>query len=382
MVDYMQYFTERQASMVATLRELAAFESPSTSKTHVDLLGEHVAGMCRAIGGEVTTIPREAVGDVRVAQWNANAPGKPIMLLGHLDTVWPVGTLADMPIREEDGILYGPGVIDMKGSLTLALEAIRCLHTHDALPPHPIWFFFNSDEETGSVYTRDLIKDWAGRAGLVLVLEPATPEGAIKIWRKGIGRYTLRITGRAAHSGFAPEEGINALIEAAHQSLAIHALNDLRNGTSVSVTQLSGGMAINVIPPSAEMTMDLRYLKASEGERVDAALRDLVPVLPGAQIELGGGIDRGPMEYDAQMERVFGQAQQLAAKLGFELHGDGSGGASDGNFTAAMGIPTLDGMGPAGRGLHAADEQVFITSMPRRAALLAIILAEWDMAAV
>jgi len=189
----------------------------------------------------------------------------------------------------------------------------------------------------------------------------------------------VTITGRAAHAGNAPEAGINAIIEAAHQALTLYALNDLPNGTSVSVTRIAGGIAGNVIPPEASLFVDVRFLKASEAQRVDAAVRGLQPALPGAQVAVSGGIDRGPMEHNEQMARTVAQARAIAASIGLELHTGGSGGASDGNFTAALGVPTLDGLGGAGTGLHALHEQVIIDSLPRRAALLARLLCDWEM---
>ena len=382
MSEFIEYFSARRPQMVDLLGELVKLESPTSSKTHVDAVGERLTALCTALGADVEVYPRAEVGDVRIAVWNGDAPGKPIMILTHLDTVWPVGTLERLPVREEDGRLYGPGVLDMKGGVVVSLEAIRGLRDRGEMPDRPIWIFFNSDEETGSVYTRDLIHEKAGQAGLVLVMEPATEDEAVKSWRKGIGRYTMNITGRASHSGNAPEAGINAVIEAAHEALYLHSLNDLPNGTSVSVTQMRGGVTINVIPQDAMVYADVRFLKASEADRVDQAIRAMIPTIPGAQLEIVGGIDRGPMERNAQMERVVAQAQTIGQSIGINVTEAGSGGASDGNFTAAMGIPTLDGMGPAGIGLHADHEHVIMSSLPRRAALMSAILRDWDMDAV
>ncbi|NLE52644.1 MAG: M20 family metallopeptidase [Chloroflexi bacterium] len=379
MSDMLEFFAARTEAMVALLDELVRYESPTSSKPHVDRLSAHVGARCEALGAEVVVHPRDETGDLRVAIWHRDAPGRPIMLVTHLDTVWPLGTLDTMPIRQEGGRFYGPGAVDMKGGVVVALEAIRGLRDRGELPQRPIWLFMNSDEETGSVHSRALIEELALQAGLVLVMEPGTEEEALKVWRKGIARYTVTVTGRASHAGNAPEAGINAIIEAAHQALALHALNDLPNGTSVSVTRIAGGIAGNVIPPEASLFVDVRFLKASEAERVDAAVRGLGPTLPGAEMAISGGIDRGPMEYNAQMARTVEQARAIATSVGLELHTDGSGGASDGNFTAALGVPTLDGMGAAGAGLHAAHEHVIIRSLPRRAALLARILRDWEM---
>lgn len=379
MSDLVQYFEERTPQIVDRIKELVRYESPTTSKTHVDRLGDHIEQVCRDLGASVTVYPCDQVGDIRLAVWNASAPGKPIMILTHIDTVWPVGTLETMPLREENGLLYGPGALDMKGGLSITLEALRGLRDRGELPQRPIWLFINSDEETGSVYSRTLIHDKAAQAGLVLVTEPAAEGEALKTWRKGFARYWITTKGRAAHAGQAPESGINAVIEAAHQALYLHSLNDLPNGTSVSVTVIHGGIAINVIAPETRIEVDVRFLKASEAERIDDLIQHLTPVLPGAEVIVEGGIDRGPMERDGQMIRAFEQARTIASTLGMELHEAGSGGGSDGNFTAAMGIPTLDGMGAGGIGLHAAHEQVQIGSLARRAALMAQMLIDWDM---
>ncbi len=369
--------------MLALLKQLVEYESPTSSKPHVDALGSMLADHCLKLGAEVTLVPYETVGDVVIARWNADAPGKPIMFLAHHDTVWPVGTLETMPLREEGDLIYGPGVLDMKGGIVVALEAIRGLIDRSELPNRPIWLLSNSEEETGAVHTRALIEETAAEVGLVLVVEPAAEGEAVKTWRKGIARYDVKTIGRASHSGQAPEQGINALIEAAHQALAVHELNDLPNGTSASVNVMQGGIAMNVIPAEATFTVDVRFLKPEEAERVDQAIKNLDPTLPGAQVVISGGIDRGPMERNDQMIRAFGQLNDIAESIGLSRQREeGSGGASDGNFTAAMGIPTLDGIGPCGIGLHAAHEQTQIATLHRRAALVAQMLIAWDMDAV
>ena len=382
MDDLLAFFQGRLPAMVGLLRRMVLLESPTSSKEHVDRLGTFVGDLCRDLGATVAVYPRQEVGALHIATWNDGAPGRPIMLVTHIDTVWPVGTLEKMPLREEGDLLYGPGALDMKGGVVIALEAIRGLRDQGKLPDRPIWIFFNSDEETGSFHSRELLMEKARQVGLVLVMEPASDQEAFKVWRKGIARYKVTAQGRAAHAGQAPENGINAVIEAAHQALAVHSLNDLPNGTSVSVTVMHGGFATNVIPAEATFDVDVRFLKASEAGRVDRAIKTLAPVLPGAAVSVEGEIDRGPMERDEQMGRVVAQAQAIARSLGMEVGEGGSGGASDGNFTAAMGIPTLDGLGAGGIGLHAAHEQVQIPSLPRRAALVAKLLCDWDMDAV
>jgi glutamate carboxypeptidase len=382
MSEWLDFFYARQAQMVEKLERLVLFESPTSSKEHVDKISEYVAELSQSLGADIEVYPLEAVGDVRIAIWNKDAPGKPILLLAHLDTVWPLGTLGTMPLRQEGDLLYGPGALDMKGGVVVALEAIQGLLDRGEMPQRPIWLLLNSDEETGSFNSRDLICEKAQQAGLVLVMEPAAEAEAIKTWRKGIARYDVRTIGRASHAGQAPEAGINAVIEAAHQAIYLHSLNDLPNGTSVSVTVIEGGLATNVIPPEATLKVDVRFLKASEAERIDQAIQNLTPFLPGARVIVEGAIDRGPMERNEQMQRAFGQLKAIGQSIGLDLREAGSGGASDGNFTAALGIPTLDGLGAGGIGLHAAHEQVVIRSLPRRAALLAKLLIDWDMDAV
>jgi glutamate carboxypeptidase len=378
MSDLLPFFDARTSEMVDLLRRLVLMESPSTSKAHVDAIANAVSAYCRNLGADVTLYPGGTSGDIPLAVWNGDAPGKPIMILTHLDTVWPVGTLDTMPLREENGVLYGPGVADMKAGVVIALEALRGLRDRGDIPHRPIWMFHNSDEEIGSPNSRELIVEKARECGLVLVMEPASEGEALKTWRKGIARYKVRTVGRASHAGQAPEKGINAVIEAAHQALYMHSLNDLPNGTSVSVTVIHAGIATNVIPPEATMDVDVRFLKADEATRVDTAIQNLMPHLPGAEVIVEGGVDRGPMERNEQMIAAFRRVQDIGRSLGLELREDGSGGASDGNFTAAIGITTLDGMGGDGQGLHAAHEQVNIRSLHRRAALLAQLLIDWD----
>ncbi|MBN1678871.1 MAG: M20 family metallopeptidase [Anaerolineae bacterium] len=382
MIDWLAYFNSQTEHMVEHLGQLVRLESPTSSKGFVDKLGAKLVETCRDLGAAVTVHRREEVGDIVLAEWNGNTSGKPILLVTHMDTVWPVGTLDTMPLRRDDERLYGPGALDMKAGLVIALTALRGLIENNNLPSRPIWLFINSDEETGSFHSRDLLYEMAQQAGLALVFEPAAEGEAFKTWRKGIGRYVVHTSGVASHAGNAPEAGVNAVIEAAHQALAVHTLNDLKNGTSVSVTMIKGGITSNVIPPDASFEVDVRFLKASEAERIDTAIRSLTPVLPGAGVRVEGGIDRGPMERDAQMIRALQQAQAVGRSLGMELSEAGSGGASDGNFTAAMGIPTLDGLGAEGAGLHAHHEQLVVRSLPRRAALVAKILLDWDMDAV
>jgi glutamate carboxypeptidase len=378
MSELVEFFKARCDSQVELLRLLVEHESPTNNKKLVDKLGKTLHQILSDMGAEITIHPRQAVGDIRVVRWNREAEGRPIMILCHIDTVWPEGTiLEEMPIRIEDGVFYGPGALDMKAGITLAIDAIRGLQERDEMPNRPVWLVLTTDEETGSIYSKDLIYEVAPEADLVLVTELAGENEAIKTWRKGVARYWIKSIGLASHSGNAPEAGINAIIDSAYQALKINDLNDLPNGTSAVVTQIKGGITLNVVPPESEFYVDVRFLKASEYERVDAAIRAIEPIVIGAKVEVTGHLDRPPMERNTQMIATYQKVKAIGETIGLPMSETGSGGGSDGNFTAALGVPTLDGLGPQGAGIHARHEQVYISTMPRRAALMAAILRDW-----
>ena len=265
----------------------------------------------------------------------------------------------------------------MFGGITIVLTAIRGLVKNGQMPNRPIWVLTTSDEEVGSIHSKTVIEEVASQCGLVLVMEPATPDEALKTWRKGIASYTLYVEGRASHAGNAPEQGINAIVEIAQQALELNAMNDLKNGTSVAMTTVKGGIASNVIPPHAEGQIDVRMMTAAAYDEIHAKITNLQPHIPGAKVWVEEHHARGPMERNEQMIKTFAQCKRIGESLGLSVHEEGSGGASDGNFTAFMGIPTLDGLGPQGRGLHAEDEQVVVNSLPRRATLIAGMLRDW-----
>ncbi len=379
MSDLLAYFASQKESMVNLLTDLVNYETPTLEKSHVDLLGTLLEGKFRGMGASsVTRMPQEKVGDFLLAKWNEDAPGQPIMFLIHIDTVWPLGTLAERPVTiDADGRLFGPGAVDMKGGIAIVLTALMGLVERGELPERPIWILMTTDEEVGSIHSIPVIEEVAKQCGLVLVMEPGTRDGAIKTWRKGMAAYQIHISGKAAHAGNAPEQGINALIELSQQALKINSLNDLRNGTSVSVTVASGGTTMNVIPAEAQMTVDTRFLTMREMERVRDAIRGLQPNLPGAQVRVETLHMRGPMEHNDQMKAAVAQVKAIGERYGVTVREDGSGGGSDGNITASMGITTLDGLGPQGDGLHAVHEHVVINSLPQRAALMAGLLKDW-----
>lgn len=377
MSDLLQYFVERQEQMVDLCKTLIHYETPTLQKEYVDQLVAYMEGQFVELGADIERFPQEKVGDMILAKWNKDAEGKPIMFLIHTDTVWPIGTTAERPAKVEDGILTGPGSVDMKAGLAIVLTTLRGLVERGEMPNRPVWVLMTSDEEVGSIHSIPLIEGIGQQAGLVLVMEPATKEGAIKTWRKGIATYRLHIKGLPSHAGNAPEKGINAITEAANQILAINKLNDLKNGTSVSVTVIQGGTTMNVIPEHAVITIDNRFMTKLEMERVQTALNELQPTLPGAELTLEVVHQRGPMEHDDQMKACFAQIKAIGESYGLTVREDGSGGGSDGNLTASLGIATLDGLGPQGDGLHALHEYVVVRSLPERAALLAGVIKDW-----
>lgn len=379
MLDYLNYFEAKLPSMLDLLSRLVTLESPSDDKTLVDRVVMFAADEASNRGAAITHFPMQDVGDLALAKWNADAPGKPILFLCHLDTVHPAGTLAGRPVRIEDGRFYGPGALDMKAGAMLVLEVISGLRERGELPPRPIWLLLTSDEEIGSPASEPVIEQVAREAGLVLTMEPAAPGEALKIARKGVGTYRIDIEGRAAHAGSEPEKGLNAIIEFAQQVLRLNGLNDLKRGTSVSVTQVTGGTASNVIPARVTAMVDVRFLTVQAMHDIHESIMDAEPFVPGCHVKVTGLHRRPPMEYNAQMQRDFAQAKAIGERVGVTVRGESVGGGSDGSITAALGMPTLDGMGADGEGMHAVHEHVLISSLPRRAALIAGILRDWVM---
>jgi glutamate carboxypeptidase len=376
MSEIQNHFTEKQQAMIDMLTDLVNIESPSHVKEAVDQMSAKIAELFEANGAAVEIHPREDVGDIVLGKWNADAAGKAFLILAHMDTVHPIGSVAERPVRIDDnGRLYGPGAVDMKGGIVVALTAIQGLVERNELPDSPIWFLATSDEEIGSTRSHEMIENLAKQAGLVLVLEPPTRDGALKTSRKGTASYELSVKGKAAHAGNEPEAGINAVIEFSQQALDLNELNDLRNGTSVSVTTVSGGTASNVIPDRVTARIDVRALTQQAYNRVHEKIMARSPFMPGAEVEMQRLHARPPMERDG---KLFEQAKAIAKAESITIREDGAGGGSDGNFTAALGIPTLDGLGSAGGGLHATNEHVLINSLPEKAALVAVLMRDWQ----
>ncbi|MCY4540645.1 MAG: M20/M25/M40 family metallo-hydrolase [Chloroflexi bacterium] len=376
MSELLNYFTDRTEYMLDALTEMVGRESFTREKMQVDRLVDWMDERFQAMHADsIIRYPQGACGDFLLAKWNADAHGKPFLFLVHIDTVHPIGSLETMPIKIEDGRYYGPGALDMKGGAVIALEAIAGLIARGQLPARPILFLVTTEEEIGSPFSEPLIKQLAADSQLVLVMEPATQEGTIKTWRKGGGKYELIVEGRAAHAGIAPQEGINAIIEFAQQALEINRLNDLKYGTSVSITVVAGGSAGNVIPARVEAHIDTRVMTIDAMDHLHDALSNLYPKMPGAKVICTRQGHRPPME---RRPGLFEKAAAIGDKHGVTIYEGGTGGGSDGNFTAAMGVPTLDGLGAHGDGAHATHEHVIISSLPRQAALIAALLLEWN----
>lgn len=368
------FLQAHQDDMTRDLVRLVEMESPSDDKPSLDRLAAHLLAEAQALGADAELLPHPEAGAILCARWGAQH-ARGLLLLCHMDTVWDLRTVAQRPVRIGDGRLYGPGAYDMKGGIVNALWAIRALQVHALMPDRRITLLVTADEETGSATSRAVIEAEALAHDAVLVLEPAhPPHGALKTWRKGVGEYRLEVRGVASHAGAAHEQGVNALEELAHQVLAIQALTDYGRGTTVNVGVAGGGTRDNVVPDHAWADIDVRVMNAAEAERLHRALTSLQPQVKGAGVAVTGGMNRPPMERTPGGVALYRKAEAIAAALGFAVAETGTGGGSDGNFTAALGVPTLDGLGVTGDGAHAEHEHVILSSLPERAALLAGLL--------
>ena len=366
----------RLPDMVTLLRQMVEIESPTYDKASVNRMGAMVAREAGKLGAHVEALPMSNTGDIIVARWGEGPGG--ILLIGHIDTVYPLGTLDVMPFIEKDEKILGPGVLDMKGGLVIALTAIAALSDSGQMPSRPITMMFNTDEETGSYASRAVVEKLARDAALALVYEPSeTLEGSLHTWRKGTGKFTITVQGRAAHSGGAHQKGLNAIEELAHQIVVVQQLTDYERGTTINIGSVHGGRAINIVPAYAAADGDVRIMRVDEYERVDKAMRSLKPFLKDSVIEVQCNLNRPPMPFDATMEATFDKAQSIAAAHGLDIKAGGAGSASDANFVAHMGIPVLDGLGAYGEGFHSEEEYLITKSLVERATLTAALLKDW-----
>jgi glutamate carboxypeptidase len=375
--DLLALFEDRLDGALGLLRDLVAIDSPTADKAAVDRLGARVAGEFRAAGAVVTAHPRAAAGDalsVALPAPAGAAGGGPALLLGHLDTVWPLGEAARRPFAVADGFATGPGVFDMKVGIVLCLLLAQAARDGRVRPCLPVACFLSSDEETGSPASRPLLEEAARRSRYVLGLEPCNPDGGAKTVRKGVGRIVVEVEGVPAHAGIDPQKGVNAIEELAAQVLAVKLLEDPAAGTTVHAGLVSGGVAKNVVAPSARAEFDVRVPDPAAWARIERAVLALKPRQPKARLRVEVSLTHPPMVRTEAVASLLGQARRAAAEVGFDLHEGGTGGGSDGSYCAALGVPLLDGLGVEGEGAHALGERVRVDRIAPRAAFLARVL--------
>jgi glutamate carboxypeptidase len=369
---FLDYCLANHDWLLELIEALVAIESPSDDPAAVNRCGAELAQRLEAAGAVITRVPSAMAGDHLRASFGSGS--RQILMLGHFDTVWPVGQLARMPLKRKGGKLYGPGVFDMKAGIGVATLATKALIDRSAPADCRIVMLWTTDEEIGSKTSRALIEAEAVRSDAVLVFEPSLPGGALKTSRKGVGQFEMVARGVSAHAGLDPGKGVSAVRELARQILAIDELQDPANGVTLTVGIIAGGTRVNVVPAEARATIDARAVTRADADRVQHKMRALRPQIPGASLEVTGGFDRPPLERTADVERLFNEAKAAAAEIGIVLEEGSAGGGSDGNFTAAIGIPTLDGFGAIGDGAHAIHEHVDIDALIPRSATIAALL--------
>jgi glutamate carboxypeptidase len=371
------YLQQRRDAMVETLRQMVELESPSDNKAAVDRLGEFLAEQFADSGGRPKFHRQSERGNHLQVDFAGANSRRPVMLLGHFDTVWALGTLARMPWRVARGRAWGPGSYDMKSGITLMLHALAALREVRGKLSRPVTVLLNTDEEVGSNTSRAIIERLARQSAAVLIMEPSAGlKGAVKTARKGVGEYCLKVAGVPAHAGISPQEGASAIVELAHQIVKVCGFTDLKRGISVNAGVIEGGTRSNVVAAEASALIDVRIARVRDAAYIDKKLHALRPVNKKCSLELAGAINRLPMERTAGVAALYGKARGIATRLRWKLEEASTGGASDGNFTAALGVPTLDGLGGVGEGAHAFNESVIIEELPRRAALIASLIEE------
>jgi len=366
---------QRRDAMVETLRQMVELESPSDNKAAVDRLGEFLAEQFAAAGGRPKFHRQSERGNHLQVDFPGADGRRPVMLLGHFDTVWAIGTLSKMPWRVEKGRAWGPGSYDMKSGITLILHALATLREVRGELPRPVTVLLNTDEEIGSHTSRAIIERLARESAAVLIMEPSAGlKGAVKTARKGVGEYCLKVTGIPAHAGIPPGEGASAIVELAQQIVKVSGFTDLKRGISVNTGVIEGGTRSNVVAAEASTLIDVRIARVRDAAYIDKKLHALRPANRKCRLKLTGAINRLPMERTNGVAALYAKARNAAAQLDWKLEEAATGGASDGNFTAALGVPTLDGLGGVGEGAHAFNESVIIEELPRRATLIALLI--------
>lgn len=356
--------------MLQLIQRIVSLESPSDNKAAVDEMGRFLAHQFETEGGKVKVHEAAEYGNHLEIEFSGNPGQKPLMLLGHFDTVWPLGTVANMPFRIETGRAFGPGVLDMKAAIAMAIFALRALREAHA-SHRPVTIFLDTDEEVGSSSSRAITEKIARGSEAVLVLEPAQGlQGSLKTSRKGVGSFMIQVHGKASHAGVDFEKGQSAIVELSRQILEVTRFVDLARGITVNPGVVAGGTRSNVVPAEAWVDVDVRVARLADAAELEKKFAGLHPVNPLCRLEVTGGLNRPPMERTPATIKLFRMAQELAGELGIELGESSTGGGSDGNFTAALGIPTLDGLGAVGEGAHAANESILVEELPKRTAIL------------
>lgn len=370
--SWTSYFQDKLPAIIDELKIYVEMESPTADKQAVDQLINYVTTQFTALGCESSVVLQTQYGNQVRLEYGEGE--EQILILGHLDTVKPIGTLAREPWTVVEEKVYGPGIMDMKAGVVIAYFALQAIIEHKLPLTKKLVFFWNTDEEAGSPSSRAWIEAEAAHSACALVLEPAYGQGDLKSSRKGGGEFGLRVTGRSAHAGSEHAQGINAIEELAHQIGIIQLWTDYAQGTTLSVGTIKGGTVSNVVPETAEAQIDVRVSMKAEASRIAKQMASLTPKLAGASLEVTGGIDKYPMERTAETERLIQFAMQAACEEGFTLGEQSVGGTSDGNIAAAAGIPVLDGLGPVGDGMHASNEHIRVDLLPRQLAVLVRLL--------
>ena len=372
MRDLLTFCEAEQRWLRSTIERLVGIESPTGDKAAVDRCGAEVARLMREMGAVVDVLPQAVAGD-HVRGVFGVGPRR-VLLLGHFDTVWDVGTSQRMPIVEREGRLHGPGIFDMKAGLSIALQGIRALRQAGWPEGLQVTCLWTSDEETGSATSRALIEEEARASDAVLVCEPALTGGGLKTARKGVGHFDIHVRGVSAHAGIDPGAGASAVHALSRLVLELETLNDPEHGTSVNVGVIRGGTRSNVVAEEAMAEVDVRVGRLADAAPLEAAVRALTSADPRVAVRVEGGINRPPFERTEKVAGLFETARAVGEELGMALVEGSTGGASDGNFTGALGVPTIDGLGAVGSGAHAIDEHIVLAVLPGRAALVAGLL--------
>lgn len=365
----------KQEQTLSLLKTIVEYESPSSDKDHVDRLVDFLQEQVDSRGAEVERRANRDFGDTLIARFSGD-DRDPLLVMTHIDTVWPVGTIERLPWRVENGIGNGPGIYDMKASAAMMLTALDILRERQDFG-RPIVWLINTDEEVGSPASRPVVEELAKQSSYVLCLEPPVPpDDALKTERKGVGMFTMEVTGRAAHAGADHQQGVSALEELARQIIWLHSLTDYDRGTTLNVGMARGGTKRNVVAAHAEALIDLRVTTMSEADRIVPIIQNAKPFFDGASVKVDGDLNRPPMERSPHVLQAFERAREIGAKIGQDVKESATGGGSDGNFTAALGVPTIDGLGCPGHGAHSDDEYIEIGKLAPRTALIAALLAQ------